>query len=39
MSEDDMATITTVIKRARSLIMLGIGGSDELQKAIDIGMM
>lgn len=37
MSEDDMAGIATGVSRAGSLIMLGIGGSDELQKAIDTG--
>ena len=39
MSEDDMAAIITGINWAGSLIMIGIGDSDELQKAIDIGLM
>ena len=39
MPEDDMAAITTGINQAGSLTMPSIGGSDELQKAIDIGMM
>lgn len=37
MSAEDMADIAEGVARAGSLIILGIGGYDELQKAIDAG--
>ena len=37
MSEDDMSSIAAGVSKAGSLIMLGIGGTEELQKAIDTG--